>query len=228
MITVLVGMSASGKDTIAKELQQIGFNPLLSCTTRPMREGEREGVDYHFLSREEFLKRRSEGKFLECREYDVFENGYPAKWYYATPKEELDPNKDYVRIVDPSGCKALLNHYGTQNCFVVNVLADDRLREKRAMERGGFDKKEWDRRFADDFQKFSKSVMEPLVNHYCYNDLTNVHSLPDTVLSVQKALWAYKEAVRIPGENYLVSYRMDKYDVYPNPYLKRNDSECER
>jgi guanylate kinase len=41
----------------------------VSATTRPMREGERDGVDYHFLGREEFLRRREAGEFLESATY---------------------------------------------------------------------------------------------------------------------------------------------------------------
>jgi guanylate kinase len=231
MITILVGMSASGKDTIARELKQDGFIPLLSCTTRPMREGEREGVDYHFLSTEEFLRRKAEGKFLEFRAYDVFENGQPSKWYYATPKEELDPAKDYIRIVDPDGCKALLEHYGRENCFVVNVIADDHLRALRAKERGGFNQQEWDRRFADDQKKFAAPIMEPLVNLYCYNDLRNVASLSDVVKDIRQALCSYKETERVPGKHYLVSFRLGGFQTYENPYRyswSKSEEDMER
>jgi guanylate kinase len=70
-LLVLSSPSGGGKSSIARNLLQgrddLGYS--VSATTRPMREGEREGVDYHFLSREEFLRRREAGEFLESATY---------------------------------------------------------------------------------------------------------------------------------------------------------------
>ena len=68
---VLSSPSGGGKTTIAKSLLQarddLGYS--VSATTRPRREDERDGVDYHFLSREEFLRRVEAGEFLEYATY---------------------------------------------------------------------------------------------------------------------------------------------------------------
>ena len=70
-LLVLSAPSGGGKSSIARNLLQgrddLGYS--VSATTRPMREGEREGVDYHFLSREEFVRRRDAGEFLEWATY---------------------------------------------------------------------------------------------------------------------------------------------------------------
>jgi guanylate kinase len=70
-LLVLSSPSGGGKTSIAKNLLQarddLGYS--VSATTRPMREGEKDGVDYHFISREEFLRRRQAGEFLESAEY---------------------------------------------------------------------------------------------------------------------------------------------------------------
>ena len=70
-LLVLSAPSGGGKTTIARNLLQgrddLGYS--VSATTRPMREGERDGVDYHFLSREEFVRRRDAGEFLEWATY---------------------------------------------------------------------------------------------------------------------------------------------------------------
>jgi guanylate kinase len=70
-LLVLSAPSGGGKSSIARNLLQgrddLGYS--VSATTRPMREGEREGVDYHFLSREEFSRRRDAGEFLEWATY---------------------------------------------------------------------------------------------------------------------------------------------------------------
>jgi guanylate kinase len=70
-LLVLSAPSGGGKSSIARNLLQgrddLGYS--VSATTRPMREGERDGVDYHFISREEFVRRRHAGEFLETATY---------------------------------------------------------------------------------------------------------------------------------------------------------------
>ena len=83
-LLVLSAPSGGGKSSIARNLLQgrdeLGYS--VSATTRPMREGEREGVDYHFLTREEFLRRREAGEFLESATY----GGH----LYGTLRSEID------------------------------------------------------------------------------------------------------------------------------------------
>jgi guanylate kinase len=83
-LLVLSSPSGGGKTSIAKNLLQarddLGYS--VSATTRPMREGEREGMDYHFLSRDEFLRRREAGEFLESATY----GGH----LYGTLRSEID------------------------------------------------------------------------------------------------------------------------------------------
>jgi guanylate kinase len=83
-LLVLSSPSGGGKTSIAKNLLQarddLGYS--VSATTRPMREGEREGVDYHFLTRSEFLRRRDAGEFLESATY--------GGNLYGTLRSEID------------------------------------------------------------------------------------------------------------------------------------------
>ncbi len=81
---VLAATSGTGKTTIAHRL--VGDDPRyvfsISATTRPPREGERDGVDYHFLSKDEFEQRIAQGDFAEwARVHDRL---------YGTPRSELD------------------------------------------------------------------------------------------------------------------------------------------
>jgi guanylate kinase len=70
-LLVLSAPSGGGKSSIARNLLQgrddLGYS--VSATTRPIREGEREGVDYYYLTREEFVRRRDAGEFLEWATY---------------------------------------------------------------------------------------------------------------------------------------------------------------
>jgi guanylate kinase len=83
-LLVLSAPSGGGKSSIARNLLQgrddLGYS--VSATTRPMREGERNGVDYHFLSREEFVRRRDAGEFLETATY--------GSHFYGTLRSEIE------------------------------------------------------------------------------------------------------------------------------------------
>ena len=84
LLLVLSAPSGGGKTTIAKKLLQVrndlGYS--VSATTRAMRNGEKEGVDYHFLKRPEFERRRDAHEFLEWAEY--------GGQLYGTLKREID------------------------------------------------------------------------------------------------------------------------------------------
>jgi guanylate kinase len=67
ILFVVTGPSGSGKTTIMRELMD---NELLSFTTRPMREGETNGVDYQFITKKEFDSLKAEGLLVEETEYD--------------------------------------------------------------------------------------------------------------------------------------------------------------
>lgn len=83
-LLVLSAPSGGGKSSIARNLLQgrddLGYS--VSATTRPIREGEKDGVDYHFISREEFIRRRDAGAFLEWASY----GGH----LYGTLRSEID------------------------------------------------------------------------------------------------------------------------------------------
>ena len=84
LLLVLSAPSGGGKTTIAKKLLQdrddLGYS--VSATTRATRNGEQEGVDYHFLGRAEFERRLKNGEFLEWAEY--------GSQLYGTLKSEVD------------------------------------------------------------------------------------------------------------------------------------------
>lgn len=100
MMLVLSGPSGVGKGTLGKRLiEEEGFGFSVSCTTRGPRPGEREGADYLFVSREEFLSRKAAGGFLETAAvHDEF---------YGTPREPAEKamaeGRDFLLDIDPQG-----------------------------------------------------------------------------------------------------------------------------
>ena len=96
---VIVGPSASGKTQIVQQLiKNYKMEKLVTYTTRPMRVGEVDGKDYHFISKEEFDKRLNENFFIE----HVCYNGN----CYGTSRSDLSDNK--VVILEPTGLKHYL------------------------------------------------------------------------------------------------------------------------
>lgn len=118
---VLVGESASGKSSIEKYLvNNYDYKKVVSYTTRPPREEDNEidGVDYHFISVEKFLKLKSEGFFAETAMY--------REWYYGTAKEDCTDDK--IAVLTPHGLRQVSKIDGINvTSFYINVPRRDRL-----------------------------------------------------------------------------------------------------
>ena len=163
MIVILCGKSASGKDTTLKKLvEKYNYIPIISTTTRPMREGEKNGVDYNFISKEEFNWKIAKDMFLEYRSYNTLFNDIPDTWYYGTEKQKLDPKNIYISILDFDGAREVQKYYGRDNTIIIYISCPDAIRENRAKQRGSFDQTEWDRRLKDDEIKFSDDKVNEL------------------------------------------------------------------
>lgn len=123
---VLTGPSASGKTEIAKILiAKYHLNKFVTYTTRPMRVGEVNGIDYHFITTTEFLRMKDNGEFIETTCYNHN--------YYGSRKKDVDFNK--VVILDPSGVNAFYQAIGEE---IVAVFLDtpEEIRKIRMIERG--------------------------------------------------------------------------------------------
>ena len=131
---VLVGESASGKSSIQNELvKTYGYKKVITYTTRPKRDYETAGDDYHFISEEEFLQLKETDYFIETACY----NG----WYYGTAKKDCDTNIDdfkngyqdnKVIVLTPHGLRNLQKYSDTTEkvditSFYIQVPRRDRL-----------------------------------------------------------------------------------------------------
>ena len=156
IILALVGFSSAGKDTLAKYAHDnLGYNFVVSHSTRPMRVGERQGNPYYFINDNEMCSLFVKNKLIEAREYD----SVYGKWFYAISKDEIEDSKKYVVVVDFSGFLALKNHFGDR---VKSVFIDcsEPERRKRAELRGDFNIDEWNRRYKDDLEKFPQNLID--------------------------------------------------------------------
>lgn len=126
MMIVLIGASASGKTEIAKNLvTHFNYQKCITTTTRAMRPLERDGIDYHFISKAEFIRLKQRDAFLEVTEY----NGN----FYGLQKKDAVQNG--VVIVDPNGANVLIQTM-KDDAFIVLVQADEHIRRERMMARG--------------------------------------------------------------------------------------------
>ena len=156
MIVVLLGKSCSGKDTLARQLEKQGFSFVVSTTSRPMREVESQGNPYHFVTDSEFEWLIENDFLIEHREYNTLVDGIPATWYYGVEKSAIDPEKDYVVVLDMVGLRGF-KEAKFDNIVSVYIKADDELRRSRCINRGDFNLQEWHRRLEDDSIVFSNS-----------------------------------------------------------------------
>jgi guanylate kinase len=130
---ILSAPSGGGKTTIARHLldrrNDVGYS--VSCTTRQPRAGERDGVDYHFLTQEEFVRRRSAGDFAESAE--VHGN------LYGTLKGEIDrvlaTGRHVVMDIDVQGARQMRQAFpDAVTIFVLPPSAEvllDRLKHRK-------------------------------------------------------------------------------------------------
>lgn len=155
-IVVLYGKSASGKDTILQELLTKGFQPIISHTTRPMREGEVDGKDYHFISIKEFLKELGKDNFIETRSYDTLLMDMKETWHYGVHKDSIkESDKDYITILDMEGLEQFIKYFNRDVIIPIGILASDETRKYRASRRGSFCEIEWNRRLEADDKDFT-------------------------------------------------------------------------
>ena len=124
MIYLIVGNSGSGKTTQAKLLEKLpDFHRIVTYTTRPMRPGEVNNIDYHFITLEEFNKLKNENKFLEVTEY--------AHNFYATPREELthyaSSCDNCILVVDLEGVKKIKKEFNAV-CIYLKACTDSMIK----------------------------------------------------------------------------------------------------
>ncbi|MDE5700164.1 MAG: guanylate kinase [Lachnospiraceae bacterium] len=132
----IVGKSSSGKDTIYKELLQnpsLHLKQIVPYTTRPIRAGEQEGVEYYFSTVETMDYLQKENRIIECRSYDTVY----GPWYYFMAKDsQIDLEKnDYLVIGTLESYTKIRDYFGNDRVVPVYIDLDDGERLSRALER---------------------------------------------------------------------------------------------
>lgn len=174
----LMGKSSSGKDTLYGMLmsdKELQLNRIVPYTTRPVREGEVEGVEYHFTDKQELDRLTKEGKVVESRCY----NTVHGDWYYFTVNDDsIDfDNKNYAMIGTLESYQKVRDYYGSDKVVYIYIDLDDGIRLERALKREREQSepkyKEMCRRFLADSEDFSedKLVAAGIVKYFINDDL---------------------------------------------------------
>lgn len=191
-IICLLGKSCAGKDTAVTSLQELinleqklnadmgydiapkKFKKAVSYTTRPMRNGETDGLEYHFVDVKKFENIRNSVGFIEETSYEV--NG--ETWHYGFAKNEFDEDTTYIMIANPRGLEAFLHSEFKDLIIPVLLECSNKERKRRYFQRDKNNsnlEKQWRARHKQDLIDF-KDVMS-LLTQFQYFSIVNTEKL---------------------------------------------------
>ena len=163
-IVYLMGKSSTGKDTIYKELlakEKLNLRRIVPYTTRPIREGEKNGEEYFFTDEEGIRRLEAENRIIEMRCYDTCF----GPWKYLTVNDEqidLSQN-DYLLIGTPEAYLSMRTFFGKEVVVPLLIEIDDGIRLQRALDREKQQQEpkydEMCRRFLADAKDFSEETL---------------------------------------------------------------------
>jgi guanylate kinase len=152
---IIVGPSGCGKDFLLKGLIEKGERYEPKITTRPMREGEINGIDYNFVTEEDFNK-MYEKDLIKAHQHFRIKN---KDWFYAITKENFNNNNLF--IMTPHEL-SFISPEERKGCFVVFIDIPEDIRKQRILERNDNSDSVDRRIFADriDFRYFGDYDMK--------------------------------------------------------------------
>lgn len=173
----IMGKSASGKDTIYKQLIQdkvLNLRTVVSYTTRPMREGEQDGVEYHFVTGKRLEELKKLGKVIECRDYHTVH----GIWSYFTVDDgQIDFSGDQDRMIIGTleSYEQIRIYFGKDHVVPIYVHVEDGIRLTRALEREKQQKvpkyAELCRRYLADMEDFSDEKLKMCEIDHVYENV---------------------------------------------------------
>lgn len=186
-IFCVMGKSATGKDTIYQNLlneSKLKLKRIIPYTTRPIREGEVEGREYHFCTEEDVQRLDSEGRIVELRAYNTV---YGVWKYFTVDDGNIQLEKEnYLLIGTLEAYTKIRDYFGEENVLPIYIEVEDGERLLRAISREKSQDvpkyEEMCRRFLADAQDFSEEkllaagIKERFVNVELSDTLTKVET----------------------------------------------------
>lgn len=185
-IFYIMGKSSSGKDTIYKKLlgfAELSLKKIVLYTTRPIREGEKEGVEYYFTEQKKLDTLLAEGKVIECRTYQTLY----GEWKYFSVNDaqiNLEQN-NYLAMGTLDSYQKYREYYGEETLVPIYIEVENGIRLERALLREKNQKHakydEMCRRFLADEIDFSEEKITALgiKKRFHNNELT--HTIDEIV-----------------------------------------------
>lgn len=178
-IIALIGKAGSGKDTMLHQIVEANpdFHEIISCTTRPQREGEVHGVNYFYLTPEQFGDKIIHNEMLEAT--------YFNDQFYGTSYESLRSDTINVGVFNPTGIESLLTHKDVEvEIFYIEASAKTRLIRQLNRENNP-DVEEIIRRYkADEEDFFELNFSYKIIPNEFYEDLqAGMNTILETIQS---------------------------------------------
>lgn len=178
----IMGKSASGKDTIYSKLlanAELDLKRLVIYSTRPIRDGEKNGQEYFFVDEDTFQRMRLEGKIIEDREYYTV---YGLWRYFTAANMQLD-QYNYLGIGTLESFVQLKKYYGEDSVCPLYIEVEDGERLKRAIAREETQDipkyEEMCRRFLADCKDFTEEKIEEAGIVYRFQNIESNRTLQE-------------------------------------------------
>ena len=185
----LMGKSASGKDTIYKKVkeQMPELRPIVIYTTRPIREGEQDGVEYYFVDDDRLQELQQAGKVIELRAY----NTVHGIWKYFTADDgQFDREDHLIAIGTLESYVQLRKYFGDEKLIPIYIQVDDGVRLERALARERLQKtpkyEELCRRFLADAADFSEEKLLEAQIQKRYFNVDMEDCVQEIILDIKK------------------------------------------
>lgn len=192
-IFYIFGKSATGKDTIFKRILQEypgQFKVIIPYTTRPIRDGETEGVEYHFATEEELADLEAAGKVIELRAYNTV---YGIWKYFTVDDGQFDLSEyNYLMIGVLESYERTRAFFGEEHMAALYIDLEDGVRLQRALDREKTqDEPKYEelcRRFLADSEDFAENkIKQSGIQRRFYNNdleecLAEIKAYMDTLL----------------------------------------------
>lgn len=173
----IIGKTSSGKTTIVKKLTSLhSYKQIITYTTRGMRKGEKQDIDYHFISDEYFKYLIEHNFFAEWKSYETVQ----GTWYYGTALKDLEKADDKTLIIlTPDGYRDIIKKLKNKpKC--IYIYANNETIKNRLIGRGD-DEKEAHRRLKHDNEDFKDFEYETDKIFY-NNDGTDLDEVVERIL----------------------------------------------
>lgn len=180
---IIAAPSGAGKTSITMAVIEklkntvLPIEKVITCTTRPIRPGEVDGVDYHFFSQEEFLRKKNMGFFIETTKYNENYYGSPASIF-----TEMKNGKSFILVADMAGAKNFKSNI-KPDAVSIWISVPDAQELRRRLEKRGDSKEGIEKRVTLAQEEMAQEAREKMFDYHVLNNNfdTAVHDVIEII-----------------------------------------------